>query len=310
MTLRHLEVFNALIEAGSVSRAAERLNLTQPAVSIALGNLEANLGFRLFHRDRGYFAPTGEAMLLHAEVAQSLLALARIDRRAQEIRSGSAGGVTIATNGVLAVNFLPQLIAGYHHDNPGTRVEMRVHSSRQISTWVSGRQIDIGLIDTPVPVAGVHAEVFRMECVCIMRDSDPLADETVVRPQSLLGRAVVAILGDHMVDRQLDRYLSDAGVAVERNTSSYYFAIARNLVAAGAGLALIDPINARASLGDGVIWRPFAPRVDTEIAMITAKDQPQGAATAMIVERIRDRLNELGAPSVADPPLATGKTGA
>ena len=59
LKIRHLEVFDALVEAGSVSRAADRLNLTQPAVSIALSKLEADLGFRLFHRERGYFAPTG-----------------------------------------------------------------------------------------------------------------------------------------------------------------------------------------------------------------------------------------------------------
>ncbi|MFD2855884.1 LysR family transcriptional regulator [Seohaeicola zhoushanensis] len=289
--LRHLEVFNALIEAGSVSRAAERLNLTQPAVSIALSNLEADLGFRLFHRDRGYFAPTGEAMLLHAEVAQSLLALARIEQRAHEIRTGAAGGVSIATNGVLAINFLPELIAHYHADNPGTRVEMRVHSSRQISTWVSGRQIDIGLIDTPVPVAGVNSEAFLLECVCIMRADDPLAAETVICPELLKGRSVIAILGDHMVDRQLDRLLSEAGVTIERNTTGSYFAIARKLVAAGNGVALIDPINALAPLGDGVVWRRFVPRVDTEIAMLTAKDLPLSAATRMIVSRIREGLN-------------------
>ena len=50
LKMRHLQVFNALLDAGSVSRAAQRLNLTQPAVSIALSNFEAELGFRLFHR--------------------------------------------------------------------------------------------------------------------------------------------------------------------------------------------------------------------------------------------------------------------
>ena len=70
--LRHLEVVNALFEAGSVARAAERLNLSQPAVSIALCNLEDQTGFRLFHRDRGFFAPTNEALLLRDEVQQGM----------------------------------------------------------------------------------------------------------------------------------------------------------------------------------------------------------------------------------------------
>ena len=288
--LRHLEVFHALIEAGSVSRAAQRLNLTQPAVSIALGNLESDLGFRLFHRDRGFFAPTREASLLHAEVAQSLLALSRITQRAHDIRTGSAGGTSIATNGVLAMNFLPHLIANFHTEIPNTRVELRVHSSRQIATWVSGHQIDIGLIDTPVPVAGMNAELFRMECVCIMQEDDPLAQHQVIFPKMLKDQPMVAILGDHLVDRQLDQLLYEADTEVVRTTSSYYFAIARNLVAAGAGLAIIDPINGMANLKDGVIWRRFAPRITAELALITAKDQPKSAATEMLIARIRDAL--------------------
>lgn len=290
LKLRHLEVFNALIEAGSVSRAAERLNLTQPAVSIALGNLEAELGFRLFHRDRGFFTPTGEAMLLHGEAALGLLAISRIEQRAEEIRSGVTGSISIATNGALAINFLPGLIAAFQRDNPGTRIELRVHSSRQIAAWVGGRQIDIGLIDTPVPVAGLNAELFRLECVCVMRDDDPLAAETTIRPHLLAGRSVIAITGDHRVDRQLDRLLSEAETTVKRTISSYYFAIARNLVAAGDSLALIDPINAKADLSDRVVWRPFAPQVLHELAMITARDQPHGQASAALVERIRARL--------------------
>jgi DNA-binding transcriptional LysR family regulator len=84
---RHLEVFDAVIAAGSISRAAAQLNLSQPAVSIALANLEESIGFKLFQRDRGFFAPTREAFLLQDEMAQGLLALSRVSQRISEIRA-------------------------------------------------------------------------------------------------------------------------------------------------------------------------------------------------------------------------------
>mgnify|MGYP001269122469 FL=1 len=133
ITHRHMKVFSAVIEAGSVSRAATRLNLTQPAVSIALSNLEAELGFSLFHRSKGFFAPTTEALHLHGEVTQSLLAFARMHQRADEIRSGAVGAVSIAANGALAINFLPKVIADFQVENAGLSVELKVHSSRQIA---------------------------------------------------------------------------------------------------------------------------------------------------------------------------------
>ena len=85
---RHLEVFDAIIAAGSISRAASQLNLSQPAVSIALANLEESIGFKLFQRDRGFFAPTREALLLQDDMAQGLLALSRVSQRKSEIRAG------------------------------------------------------------------------------------------------------------------------------------------------------------------------------------------------------------------------------
>ena len=291
--LRHLEVFNALFEAGSVSRAAERLNLTQPAVSVALSNLEAELGFRLFHRAKGFFEPTGEAMLLQSEFEQGLLAVSRIEQRATAIKSGATGGVSIATNGAMAVNFLPKTIASFQRKNPGINVELRVGSSRRTASWVSERQIDIGFIDTPVPVAGLNAELFTMECVCIMRNDDPLCAQKVIHPETLSGRSVIAITGDHYVDRQLDQLLSTSNTRVTRNLSSYYFAIARNMVAESGNLAIVDPINGKIDLSDSVTWRPFHPRVDHELAIITSSDQPLGQAARDIHEEIQTQLRSV-----------------
>lgn len=292
LKMRHLEVFNALLEAGSVSRAAQRLNLTQPAVSIALSNFEAELGFRLFHRERGFFAPTNEAMLLHDEVAHGLRAMSQVEKRAQDILSGQTGGVSIATNGVLAVNFLPKLLAPFQRENPNIRVEIKVHSSRQIASWVASHHIDIGLIDPPVPVAGLDAEIFDFECICAVHKDDPLAALETIHPQSLVGRSVINITGDHMIDRQLDALLAETDTVVTRNTSAYYFAIVRNMVAQGNAVAILDPINGKIDLKDDVVWRPFQPRIDNHLAVITAKGQALGKVAVDIQTRIRTALNQ------------------
>ena len=288
--LRHMEVLGALMEAGSVSRAAVRLNLSQPAVSIALSNLEEEVGFRLFHRDRGFFAPTNEATLLHEEVQQGLASVARIEQRALEIRSGTAGGISVATNGAMSINFLPRAIADFQSAHPGTFIELRVHSSRRIASWVSSRQIDIGLIDAPVPVAGLTTRMIRMECVCILHRDDPLAARKVITPGDLDGRQMVAITGDHAVDRQMEALMAQSDSRLDYATSAYFYAIARNMVAAGRFVSVIDPVNGKADLDDGVVWRPFRPQVVHELAMITARDRPLGLAAERFQALLRDRL--------------------
>ena len=294
---RHLEVFDAIIAAGSISRAATQLNLSQPAVSIALANFEELIGFKLFQRDRGFFAPTREALLLQDEMAQGLLALSRVSQRVSEIRAGSVGSVRIATNGAMAIHFLPPLIAAYQRDHSDVNIDILVRSSRQVADWVSSRQIDIGLIDTPVPVAGLNATLFNLECVCVMHEDDPLAVKRLISPTDLAGRSIVAITGQHMVDRQLDALLTAAGVTVKQHISSYFFAIARNIIAVGNELAIIDPTNGKANLNDGVTWRPFAPRVNHEMAIITPSDQPLGQAVGGLYDLITQSLQRLTNPS-------------
>ncbi|RVU35832.1 LysR family transcriptional regulator [Hwanghaeella grinnelliae] len=277
---RHLEVFHALMEAGSVSRAAERLNLTQPAVSLALSAFEKELGFPLFHRTKGYFAPTGEAQALHAETEVGLLALTRIERRAAEISSGRVGSISIASNGAVAINLLPWLIADFQKYYPEIYVDLKIRSSRQIAMFASGRQVDIGLIDAPVPVAGLDTTIFKLPCVCVFQEGDPLGKEAVIRPEMLAGRSIIAITGDHTVDKEVDSLAAEAGVRIERRVSCSYFAIARNLVRAGAGIALIDAINGTRKLDDGTDWRPFEPRIHFELALITPSGQPMEAAAS------------------------------
>ena len=214
-------------------------------------------------------------------------------QRADEIRSGAVGAVSIAANGALAINFLPKVIADFQVENAGLSVELKVHSSRQIASLVSGGQVDIGLIDTPVPVAGLKAEVFRLECVCIMREDDPLQAVSVVRPDDLSGRCLIGITGDHTVDRQVDSVLSQARIDVKRSVSSAYFAIARNLVAAGGNLSIIDPINGKARLSDGVLWKPFEPLVEHELAIIVARERPSSRSTDTMYEMIKTAVQQV-----------------
>ena len=214
-------------------------------------------------------------------------------QRADEIRSGAVGAVSIAANGALAINFLPKVIADFQVENAGLSVELKVHSSRQIASLVSGGQVDIGLIDTPVPVAGLKAEVFRLECVCIMREDDPLQAVSVVRPDDLSGRCLIGITGDHTVDRQVDSVLSQARIDVKRSVSSAYFAIARNLVAAGGNLSIIDPINGKARLSDGVLWKPFEPLVEHELAIIVARERLSSRSTDTMYEMIKTAVQQV-----------------
>lgn len=290
--IRQLEVFSALMESGSISGAADVLSLSQPAISIALTNLEEEVGFQLFHRRRGFFAPTTEAQLLHTETEQGLLAFSRVERCAVDIAAGTVGSITIASNGAAGINLLPQLIAEFHQLHPSVSIDLKIRSSRKIANWVSGRHVDIGLIDAPVPVNGIESEQFDYPCVCIMPDTDELIKHTIITPDLFAGRVVIGITGDHEIDRELDRLLAQSSVVADRRVTGSYFAIIRNMVREGAGIALVDAINGRMALADSVVWRDFQPTINYKLALLTPAGVVHSKPVELFLEQLRLRMSD------------------
>ena len=290
LKIRQIEVFHAVLEAGSITRAAEQLNLTQPAVSLALSSFETELGFTLFHRSRGFFAPTAEARLLAEDTEQSLMSLNRVATRAKAIRSGTTGSISIASNGAAAINLMPSIIAAFQRTYPDVTVNLMIRTSRKIASWAASHQIDIGIIDAPVPVPGTDAKLFRLPCVCIMHRDDPLAAEPTIQPDMLDGRVIISITGDHAIDRKIDELCILAGATHRRMVSCGYFAIARNLVNEGAGIAIVDAMNGGAVLNDDVIAKPFEPEINFELALIRPNGQSPTQPLQSFVDLVANRL--------------------
>lgn len=293
LKLRALEVFHAVMEEGSISNAAKRLNLSQPAVSVALANLEEDLGFALFHRSKGAFAATTEAQLLHEEAEQSLLAIGRVASRAKQIREGGAGSIRVATFGGPAINYLPRIISEFTATRPRIEIDLHVRSSRQVLPLVGGGQADIGIVEAPISAPSLEFEIFAFKCVCLVREDHPLAAVDVITPRHLDGQQIIGIMPSHVIDRQVERIFAKEVIELISPIKCYFFAIARNLVRDGVGVAIVDPANGLADIPDGVVGRPFRPVVTYEMSLVRrAKVQLSPVAQAFF-DLLRQRLANL-----------------
>lgn len=290
LKLRQLEVFKAVMETGSVSSAAARLNCTQSAVSIALSKFEAEAGLALFDRSRGRFVPTPEAERLHEEVDRGLLGLDRITSKARELREGGVGHLRIAADGAASINFLPKVIAGFIEAHGEVQVDLHTRSSKQIVAWAGGRQIDVGIVEMPVHWPGVAYEPFAQACVCIMPSGHPLARRSVVTPADLDGEAVVSVLENHPINTQLKQAFTAANCRLSSRIGGYYYATCRNLVGHGAGVAIVDAMNGDEALGGGIVARPFQPTIRYDMAIVYPSAPPPSPLVRSFIESIREAL--------------------
>lgn len=150
MTLDQLQVFIAVAETLSMTRAAERLHLTQPSVSAAIAVLEERHATQLFHRV-GRRLELSEAGKLFLPAAREVLARADIASRVLDDLAGLArGSVRIAASQTVATYWLPRRMARFAAHYPHIRLTLAVGNSAQTAALVMAGDADIGFVEARV----------------------------------------------------------------------------------------------------------------------------------------------------------------
>lgn len=298
MNLRQLEVFGAVMKARSVSEAARRLHVSQPAVSKALRLLEEQLGVTLFQRVRGRLYPSPEAEALHPEFERVFGALDAASAFAEELRDGVAGQVSIAAVPTLATAFLPEAVSAFRRDRPRVRIDIRALPTTQILEMLAAHQLDLALVHAPAEgVTTVQEDLCEYELVCLLPRGHDLAGRAVIDARDLAREGDRTPLISFHPDTPTGSLLLDAlrraglpyAVAIEVNQTS----TACSLVQAGAGIALVDPFIALAGGYPDLVIRPFRPRLVLRPRLLHARHRPMSRLAAAAAAELRRSIARL-----------------
>lgn len=288
MKIRQLEAFRAVMLWQTVTRAAESLHISQPAVTRLVADLEDSVGFALFSRVRGRLHPTAEAEALHEEVERSLMGMERIARSAEEIRSLQRGMLRIAAAPALALSFLPRAIASFLREHVDIRVSLANHSSRTVVDMVVGERCDLGFVILPMSHSSTHGEhLLATRMVCVMPDDHRLAGSKVVRPTDLAGESFVS--HPHSLESRLhiDALFASYGIERKLQVETQVSAGVCAMVAAGLGVSLIDPISAMEYGNRGLVFLPFEPTMVTDFSVLTPARRPSSMLVNAFVLHVR-----------------------
>jgi DNA-binding transcriptional LysR family regulator len=299
VNLRHIEVFHALMRSSSMTEAARRLHVSQPAVSTVLKHAEQRLGMKLFQRAGGRLTPTPEAVALFPDVEHIFTRLEALSRSAQGLRDAASGLLSVAAAPTLANALLPAAVAAFTAGRPQLRVQLRTLPTRQILAGVRDRAFDLGLVYEPAAavdddIAVEAAGSFRVACV--VPHDDPLAAKESVGPADLLGRPLITFGPDTPLGARLAAAFAAAGVPFDVRVESTASSTSVCLVAAGAGVALVDSTSV---LGDGfpaLAVRDFVPRIESRVLLLHARDHPRSRLAAAFARK----LSEVAAMAAGD----------
>ena len=197
MNLKQLEVFYAIMSAGSLTAAARSLNVTQPAVSNVLKHAEQQLKFRLFERKGGRLYPTPEATDLLPDVNEIFGRLGALNRHLHAMRDGRTGRLVIATSPTLVHAFLPRAVALLRRQSPGVHVSVLSLPTALAVERVARREADMGIIYAPANDPGVDTEdLITTEIACVVLKTHPLARKRYIGVEDLPDEPFIS-LGAH-----------------------------------------------------------------------------------------------------------------
>ncbi len=272
-----------------MTRAAEILRISQPAVSNTIATLEHRLGFKLFLRKSGRLQPTPEALIFYDEAQRVLEAVGRASDTAQRLRRGAAGHLTISAFPGISIKFLPRLISQFQAERPDVKVRLLSRSSHVVIDQLPSQMFDIAIAEKPAEFAGVSAEEVSFSCQCLLPRDHPLAAHDTLTPELLDGVPFAALFRDHMTTFQIARAFSDAGARWNVVLEAQYFASIAEFVRSGGGVAIVDPVNST-GFTEGCILREFAPEVSYQIGLLVPQDKPLSKAAEAFLAILKPEL--------------------
>ena len=299
MNARQIEAFRAIMRCGTLTGAAQAMDVSQPALSQLLLHAEDQLGFKLFQRLRGRLVPTLEAEQLLPEAERLHQDIEGFRRFAVDLKRGKAGSVRLAASAPAALSFVPRALEAFRRSSPEVRLLSYVVPLSVLTEMLSRGEADIGIAMSDRQRPDIRSEtVGRTEIVCVLPSGHALSRRRSITFADLRGETLVSYRAESLPGDLLGRALAQEGVRFQPQIEIDVSVIALAFVQQGIGIALVDGLLPWDGF-TGLVVRPFRPQVVLPVALMTGTRRPPSIAQQMLRTKLREALRVYAASPAA-----------
>ncbi|CAB3870102.1 HTH-type transcriptional activator CmpR [Achromobacter anxifer] len=288
LNLDHLRTFAQVIELGSFSAAAERVGVTQPAVSLQIRQLERRFGLKLVERVGRWAGPTaaGLELLEHARIIDAALAQAELAMTAHA--SQVSGRIRLGTGATACTYLLPPILADLRRRFPALDIVASTGNTADMLRGLENNTLDIGLVTLPAPGRMFEVTpVLEDEFVAIFPADDSASIPDAATPQALAQLPLVLFEPGARTRRLVDDWFEEAGVAVKPVMELGSTEAMKEIVAAGLGCAILPRLAVSgAGRRKALAVRSLTPRLSRSLAIVLRRDKPLGRGLRHLQESL------------------------
>ncbi|HZM48812.1 MAG TPA: LysR substrate-binding domain-containing protein [Burkholderiales bacterium] len=301
LNLDQLRAVTEVMRLGSFSAAARSLNLTQPAISFQVRELEERLGLELIERlgKRAYPTPAGAELIEYAH---------RIDRDVDDAmdamrrrREGGLARVRIGTGSILLASLLPSVLREVQRKRPQIELVVTTGTSDEISAHVAQNSVDIGLVSLPIAERSLTVMRVREDPMLAVLPPSERRAPPVLDPATLARYPLIFDVGGTRIHQLARDWFRAAGIEPRATMEIGHFAI-RNIVSAGLGASILTIESVLADASAPVILRALDPQLTRELAIVRRSDKPDDPA----LMHVQDALLALRNRNLMPPGIRVG----
>jgi len=252
VSLKQLRCLDAIAEAGSFRRAADRLGVTQPALTAQVAALETALDLQLFERSRtgASLSPAGRELL--DSTRRVLEEFQGLVDRANTLAGGAVLTYRTGVPPTLGPYLLPHILPALHRQYAGLKLYVRENVPRDLEEGLRKNRHDF--IFTPLPVSDAQLTVvplFREPLKLVMASDHRLAGKTRINREDLFGEEVLSIEEHHLYHRQVAQLCERLGANVRRDFEGTSLDTLRHMVVMGMGIAFLPSLYVASEIRGG-----------------------------------------------------------
>jgi DNA-binding transcriptional LysR family regulator len=295
LQVAHLRTLQAIARHASFSRAAQALNLTQPAVSMQVRHLERALGLPLLERvgKRAFPTRAGELLLAHAD--RALRELEAGVERVQELRGVVAGRVRLGTSASISIYLLPPALRRFRTRYPETEVVIVTGNAAEITRAVVANTLDVGIVSLPVRDRElVVTPFFHDELVAIAPPEPAWRRTPVLDAAALAAHPLILFEAGATLRRVIDGWFHRAGVAPRSPMELGNTEAIKKLVEAGLGLSVTSWFSVKSEVRAGALRAiRLTPPLERQIGLVRRRDKPRTPALDAFAAALDDLRRSL-----------------
>lgn len=290
MEFKTLRYFLAVVREENISRAAEVLHITQPALSRYMSQLEEELGTQLFIRGR-HLTLTDAGVMLRQRAEEVVSLMNKIESEFEE-QSEIGGIISIGTGGLNASHILPPIIEKFSQKYPKVQFHIYTNSAEHIKERIEQGLLDFGLLMEPIDVS--KYDYIRMKerekWGLLMRRDSPLAEKSCIAKEDLYGIPIMTT--DRVsVQKEFENWFGDG---IEKLNVCMTFNIITNAIMfVGSGLVYALTIEGAVDSVDReqLVFRPLYPELSASSVLVWKKFHPNFGAAGRFLELLKSMQN-------------------